>query len=906
MKYSCECILVVLLWCSLSVGAATTTIHVAPNGNDGWSGALAAPNAGGTDGPKATMAGAREGVRARGKDSPGARVLIQQGEYFITEAITFGPEDGGTAGAPIVYEAAPGAEVVIHGGRRIEGWRSEGKFWVADIPEVASGDWRFSQLWVNGVRCTPARTPNGKNGAGDFPEGDELFYAAGPVMEKKADGDEATRSATAFRYREGDLRDWDSLEEAIVVVYHSWETALMRPKAIDTEKQTIAFTGGTNWGFGRWRADQRYHIEHLFEGLDQPGEWFLNRTEGRLYYLPREGEDMTKANVVAPVAKQLLRIEGDPKAASFVEYLHFKGLKFHYTEFTVKPEGHSDSQAAHSVPAAVEAVGARHVVFEDCEVGHVGGYGLWFRSGSQDNQLLRSEIHDLGAGGVRIGEGGSPATAAEAVEGNVVDNCFIHDGGRVFRGGVGVWIGRSSYNRLSHNEICDFRYTGISVGWSWGYADTTAHHNIIEYNRVHHIALGQLSDTGGIYCLGDSPGTVIRNNVFHDVISNARVSGGWGIYFDEGSTGILAENNLVYNTRTGSLHQHYGKDNRVINNILAFSHNGQLVRSREEAHNSFFVQRNIVYFNNNQLLGSTWRNGNFQLDSNIYWSTARAVAESGGLDFSGRSLAEWQAEGHDRFSIVADPLFENAEAGDFRLKADSPAFRLGFEPFDYTRAGLYGDAEWVQNPRKITRPAFSPPPVAAPRRIAEDFEALPLDTTAPGAHSNEEGAGTVRVSDMEASSGTQSLRFSDAPGLKVSYNPHMYYVPALRYGTARGSFAIRFGEGAEFYHEWRDNRSPYQTGPSIWYRDGALTANGERIGEVPADTWVTISIACALGKEGDGTYDLTVTIPGEEPVERAGLSCGSPDFRSLDWFGFVSNSTEAVAVYVDDVHIATD
>ena len=902
----------VVLWLAalllVAPAGAQRVLHVAPGGNDGWSGSLAAVNGDGSDGPLATLGGARDAIRAAWADGAdgGFEVRIQGGDYFITEPVVFGPEDSGSAAGPVVYRAAEGASPVIHGGRVITGWKREGELWVADIPAVKAGEWSFSQLWVEGERRTPARTPNADHEAGDFPDEDDLFLTVGPVMEKNAETGEETRSATRFYYKPGDLADWASLREAIVVVYHSWETALLRPKAIDTENHIIEFTGATNWGFGRWRPDQRYYVEHLFEALDQPGEWFLNRAEGRLYYKPVPGEMENAITAVAPVAGQLLRLAGEPASGKFVEHLRFEGLKFHYSEFAVAPGGHSDSQAAFSVPASVEAVGARHVTFDGCEVGHVGGYGLWLRAGCQDNQVLRSEIFDLGAGGVRIGEGSSPASADEAAGDNVIDNCFIHDGGRVFRGAVGTWIGRSSYNRLSHNEICDFRYTGISVGWSWGYAETSAHHNIIEYNRVHHIAQGQLSDTGGIYTLGDSPGTVIRNNIFHDVISNPRVSGGWGIYFDEGSTDIVAENNLVYNTRTGTLHQHYGRDNRVVNNIFAFSHNGQLIRSREEEHNSFFFHRNIVYFNNNQLLGSTWKNGNFDLESNVYWSTVDDVAKYGDMDFAGRTLAEWQAEGHDRWSVVADPLFENAAAGDFRLKADSPAFRLGFQPFDYSEAGLYGDPDWVAKPRAIYRPAFAPPPVPEPRRIADDFEETPVGQLAWGARSHEEGEGRIRVSDETASSGKQSLKFTDAPGLKATFNPHMYYTPALRHGTARAAFSLRLAPGAVFYHEWRDNRNPYQMGPSLWFQDGKLVANGKPLMDLPADAWVSIAVTCPLGAAADGSYDVAVTLPDGAVKEFEGLATVSPGFRRLDWIGFVSNATEAVAVYLDGVRVAAE
>jgi hypothetical protein len=309
---------------------------------------------------------------------------------------------------------------------------------------------------------------------------------------------------------------------------------------------------------------------------------------------------------------------------------------------------------------------------------------------------VQNEIHDLGAGGVRIGEGGNPNTDAEAASRNLIDNNFIHDGGKIFRAGVGVWIGRSSYNTISHNEISDLDYSGLSIGWCWGYAPSSANHNVIEHNHVHHIGRGVLSDMGGIYTLGISPGTVIRHNIFHDIHSYSY--GGWGIYPDEGSSEILIENNIAYTTKTGGFHQHYGKENIVRNNIFAFSKEGQIIRTREEEHISFFFERNIVYFDNGRLLGSNWKNGNYRLDYNVYWDTSNPE-----IEFAGMSFKKWQAKGQDTHSIIADPMFVDAEGLDFRLKPESPAFNVGFKQIDTSENGLYGPREWVDMPGRIRR-----------------------------------------------------------------------------------------------------------------------------------------------------------------------------------------------------------
>lgn len=634
------------------------------------------------------------------------RVLVRGGVYRLIAPMELTPECSGTAEHPITFAAYPGEKPVFSGGFEITGWtRHEGgPVWTAQLPEMAvPGDaprtfkhepYQFRRLFVDGKPAVVARTPN---------EG-EVFFPVKPgvPLTNREEARRDPKSRVSFYFKEGDIQQWKDLDDAVLIYYHAWTSSRHSIKSLDFEKDFVELVHTSCWPMGWWGEHERYYMENFREALDAPGEWFLDRKTNVVYYYPLDGQDMEKAKVVAPALNEVLVLQGDPAAGKFVEHLRFEGLAFMHTNWTMPMEGQVDGQAAAFLnDATVRAVGARHCEFKQCEIAHTGGYGLWLSNGCKDNRIEQCELHDLGAGGVRFGECGLPHAEQEQAERNTLYNCFVHDGGKVFHAGVGVWIGKSSHNTIAHNEICDFLYSGVSVGWSWGYAPSSAHHNAVEFNHIHHLGWNQLSDMGGIYHLGVAPGTVLRNNHIHDVMSYSY--GGWGLYTDEGSTGVLMENNVVYRVKDGAFHQHYGKENVLKNNVLAYSlEMGQIRRSREEEHLSFTCDGNIVFGDTTPPLGNNWTNGNYTMDNNVYWNT-----NPDALVFPGkRPFAEWQATGQDEHSIAADPLFVDPGQGDFRLKPDSPAVAKGFQPIDVTESGLVGEKEWTEKAEQVKRPAM--------------------------------------------------------------------------------------------------------------------------------------------------------------------------------------------------------
>jgi hypothetical protein len=685
--------------------AIAKTIYVSPAGNDAWSGQSERSDAAAGEGPVATLTRARDLVREWKRSGPLAEpvhVVLADGVYETTEPFVLAPEDSGTRDCPISYEAAPGARPIISGGRALRGFaRDQDGLWKANIPEVTAGRWYFEQLYVDGRRAVRARTPN------------RFYDYMGQTSETPVEGKPGvfTRMSVVPPSVLEPLKSLSdaALRDVTLVAYHKWCITRRLLTRIDTAAGALVTVGEQVRDYSDWPVNTRFHLENFKAALDQPGEWFLAR-DGSLYYKPLPDQDMTKAQVVAPVARKLLVLAGEPEKGRFVEHVTFRGLTFEHNSYPLPPAGYVPWQAACVTEAALMADGARNVEITDCEIGHTGDYAVWFRRGCRDCLLRHCYLHDLGAGGARIGEGQDRANHAEQTSRVTLDNNIIHGGGRTYDDAVGIWIGQSADNVISHNDIGDFFYSGISVGWRWGYAPSLAKRNRLSFNRVHHIGQGVLSDMGGIYTLGPSEGTAIRNNVFHDVHSYSY--GGWGMYTDEGSTGITMENNLVYNTKTGSFHQHYGRENVVRNNILASSQEHQLQATRIENYLSFTFERNIVYWRTGPLLAGPWGQINIVMDNNCYSGAAGQP-----VTFAGMDLKAWQVKGHDQHSIIADPKFADPDRHDYHLAPDSPALGLGFKPFDYTQAGVYGDPSWRKKAADAPMASLElppPPPSGAP------------------------------------------------------------------------------------------------------------------------------------------------------------------------------------------------
>ncbi|MDB6054041.1 MAG: hypothetical protein JWN25_1564 [Verrucomicrobiales bacterium] len=665
-----------LLLLSGRVTSAPFTIYVATNGNDGWSGTLPAPASNDMDGPvrnaSAALIAARKFRQNADQAASGVSIVFRGGRHELSEPLVLLPEDSGASSAnPFTLASYPGERPIISGGRALRGWAPvPGKpgLWQLEIPRVREGKWYFRTLFVNGHRAQRARTPNSG------------FY--------RIQGGSPQDKPVKIHFTPGDIKkEWAEDGDVELIAYLAWADLRMQIRAVD-EQGRVATLSGTARPSNQ-ESNAQYYIENAPDGLDQPGEWYLNKRTGIVTYWAKPGEDMKAAEVIAPELEDLLIMRGDFAAKHSVHDVVIRGLTFSHTDWSLSPQGYADTQAAVATRGDFLAEGAVDCRIEGCSFTGLAGYALELGRGCQRIQVVGNEMSDLGGGGIRIGEAGKRTEPFEENNSHTITDNHIHHGGLIYPPAIGIFVLQSGTNRIAHNHIHDLYYTAISLGWNWGYQETPCCENIVEFNHLHDIGQGRLSDMGAVYTLGIQRGTIIRNNLIHDV--DSFTYGGWGLYTDEGSSNILLENNVVYHCKSAGFHQHYGRDNIVRNNIFAFNREVQIMRTRAEDHSSFIFTNNIVLFDTGGLLGSNWSNDHYVMERNVYWDTRLEGVDK--WKFADGNWDQWHSRGHDTNSIIADPNFVNGQKFDFRLKAESPALKLGFKPIELGTVGVRAERD---------------------------------------------------------------------------------------------------------------------------------------------------------------------------------------------------------------------
>jgi len=670
--------LMIVMFCFSQNPVFAQKFYLSPAGND--------TNPGTIEKPLATLTAARDKareLRMNNQSSQPVEVIALEGEYFMFRPLDLTVADGGTPVSPMKFKADPGKKVVFRGGVPITGFEKvNDKLWRAFVPQVAYYNSYFEQLYVNGRRVVRARTPNSG------------FYFIEKVTETVIEKGEGRSPELALQNIELDSTDAtcfqsfskQDYQDALIIFYHNWDNTRKRVTGYSKKNSSVYTVGEGMKPWNPLNNKTRYLIENYKSALDAPGEWYLERS-GYIYYIPQEGETIENTSFFAPVLKEFIVIQGDLTSGKKVENIRFENLIFEYAGYQTPVDGNEPAQAAAPVEAVVTLDYTNNITFQNCEIAHTGTYAFWFRRACSNCTVNQTYMHDLGAGGVKIGETVIRPDQNEITNNITIDNNIIRDAGYVFPCAVGIIIFNANDNKLTHNEIANLRYSGISAGWVWGYAPSPSKRNMIEFNHIHHLGWGELSDMGGVYTLGASEGTTVSNNVIHHVYSFDY--GGWGLYTDEGSFGIVEENNLVYACKNSGFHQHYGKENIIRNNIFALNIRGQLQATRVEEHRSISFTNNIIYFDKGTLLVNNWSKFNLLSDFNCYWDTRKKD-----IMFSDKTFSDWQKSGKDVHSIISDPLFVNPSGFDFHFKNLSVVKKIKFVPFDYSRAGVYGSEEW--------------------------------------------------------------------------------------------------------------------------------------------------------------------------------------------------------------------
>ncbi len=712
-----------------SESVASATFYVATSGND--------TNPGTVEKPFATLERARAAVRQfKTHTHPKSKieVFVRAGTYELTQTFKLAAEDSGTERAPVVYRAYPNEKVLLIGGKRITGFAPyKGNILKANVGAQGFTNY-FRQLFLDGKRMQLARYPNYDlvNPNGGF------AYVDGPLPKDSDKYKEKPKyRPRQICYKPSDARSWahPELAEVIYFPWHNWMNISVPVASVDKEQRLITLTRDvkTHAGYpGGVRPGDRYFVRNQFEELDSAGEWFLDREQRTLYFWPPK--PLAGLEVYAPTTDNLIEI--GTKAA----WIIIRGFTMECCDgYAVAVRGASNCLVAGNT-------------IRNTAGGKLGGGGGVLVDGGTNCGVIGNDIYDVGNIGITL-RGGDKETLTPA--GHYADNNYLHHIGVLNAHGHGIKIEGVGL-RVSHNLMHDTTRSGLYGG---------GNDCVVEYNHIRHDNL-MTEDTAGYYNGGNwhNRGQIVRYNYVHDTLGYGRHGGkwvtplfAWGIYFDDDESGTHAYGNIIARVPLGGFHVHAGRDNIVENNIIIDCEKQQFQMSgHDPVRSQWLIDKKKEEFAKFQkkpayakypavpaldlekawlMVGNKFRNNivsysspdamlyNYsqdrcpeqnETDHNLVWHRDQpiTVQHSTGWKSAKLSWGEWQKAGHDQHSVVADPLFVNAAKDDYRLQANSPAFKLGFKPIPIEKIGPYRDELRASWPIVEVEGAREHPPVS--------------------------------------------------------------------------------------------------------------------------------------------------------------------------------------------------
>lgn len=705
---------------SAALVANAADFYVAPNGDD--------TNPGTEANPFATLARARDAVRERKASAPlrDYEVVLRGGVHRLRTTAVFTLADSAADGRTITYAAYPNETPVLSSGVPIRGWRklaaeetpvhvpaaTRGKLWIADVPPELE---KFFTLYEGSERLPRAR------GAG---------FAPRDVAGQKTVPDQIS-------FPPGALKAWPDLMEGElhVIPTADYEMSMLPLAAVDEAagEAMTAYRASRPIGSVKF-MDKTAWVENVLAVLDEPGEWVLHAAKRKIYFWPR-GETPGDG-IVAPQLTELICVEGridyDGPADTPVRGLRFRGLTFSHAE-RFPWRGMTGWSLQHHwemfdrPTAALRFRGAEDCAVDACRFVGLSGTAVRLDLHARRIRVAHNEIAHVGAVGVLLA-GYGPGTKDVNRENEVSDN-WIHHTGEIYWATPAVMVWQSSGNRVANNLIHHTPYSAISVSTrtAWAPANVTsdgsrtvrwaevgdpkasldwrarerflhARSNVVERNDIHHI-MERLGDGNGVYISGTGGGNVIRQNYIHDIDGDGLSD---GIRCDDFQEEVTIESNVIVRIRRIGHGICSKGTNHILNNIVAdLLPSRRAIRPERISRGSLGlivnpvigsrIERNLVfapradypvYIQDRRYgTGGEPRLRECAADNNLYFCAADAT-------WGRKHLEKEQPLGVEAHSISTDPLFVSWETGDYRLKPDSPALKLGFQPIDMAQIGL--------------------------------------------------------------------------------------------------------------------------------------------------------------------------------------------------------------------------